>query len=259
MTNKRFLLTGDCHGKVFDRVSKILDVEESANLALIILGDAGLNFWLNKTDVKEKQRINVRIYCVRGNHEERPENLGYETIFDDDVMGEVYIDPINPEIRYFKDGGIYNIQGHSVLTLGGAYSVDKNYRLARAGLTEETNNPKKSGWFSDEQLTPEEMGEILENVSGKHFDFILSHTCPYEYRPIDLFLGCIDQSTVDNSMEHFLSAVAGSTDWDVWCFGHYHADRIEARGVQQFYYDIQPLDMVWNLLKRCDDIKTFVI
>jgi 3-oxoacid CoA-transferase subunit A len=249
---QKFILTGDCHGKVFNRVSKILANEESANpqeVALIILGDAGLNFWLNSIDVREKQRINIRIYCVRGNHEERPENLGYGTIFDDDVVGEVYIDPINPEIRYFKDGGIYNIQGHSVLILGGAYSIDKNYRLERVGLTEETNDPIESGWFNDEQLTPRERENVMKEVKGKHFDFIFSHTAPISCEPTDLFLEFIDQSKVDKSMELWLEEIKNSVNWGIWCFGHYHADRIEQECVQQFYFEYEYIDDLWKKWK----------
>lgn len=248
MINKRFLLTGDCHGKVFDRVSKILASEESENIqefALIILGDAGLNFWLNKTDIKEKQRINMRIYCVRGNHEERPENLGYEVIFDKEVAGEVYLDPINSEIRYFKDGGVYNIEGYRTLVLGGAYSVDKEYRLQNAAM----RGSSFSGWYKDEQLNPKEREVILNNVKGESFDLIFSHTAPLSWEPTDLFLGFIDQSKVDKSMESWLEEVKNSVNWGIWCFGHYHADRIERKCVQQFYYGYEYLTDLWKKWK----------
>ena len=61
-----------------ERISHIPSHYEPAETALIILGDAGINFYLNKTDKKNKKIINNTgyiIYCVRGNHEERPENI----------------------------------------------------------------------------------------------------------------------------------------------------------------------------------------
>jgi 3-oxoacid CoA-transferase subunit A len=95
---------------------------------LIILGDAGFNFYLNKTDWKLKRNTNntgYTIYCVRGNHEERPENLKIPLVYDEEVNGLVYCEKEFPNIKYFVDGSSYDIKGYSVLTIGGAYSVDK--------------------------------------------------------------------------------------------------------------------------------------
>ena len=227
-----------------------MNIENPKEIGIIILGDAGLNFYLNKTDIKHKKELDkygFQIYCVRGNHEERPENLEYELVYDENVNGEVYIDPINPNIKYFKDGGEYDIEGHKTLVIGGAYSVDKEYRLLRAGLTEETNDPKKSGWFSDETLSNQEKYKIQVNILNKEYDLILTHTCPYEFEPTDLFLNFINQEEVDKSMEYFLDWVKDNIKWKVWLFGHYHADRIERPGVQQFY---QSYDFLTDIFER---------
>jgi 3-oxoacid CoA-transferase subunit A len=255
MAIKKFIVSGDCHGDVETRIKNImrnlmppigLDISE---IAVIILGDVGLNFYLNKTDEKKKKILanyGIRIYCVRGNHEERPENLNFQTIYDDDVMGEVYIDPINSEIRYFLDGEAYNIEGYRCLVIGGAYSVDKWYRLERAGLTEKTNNPKLSGWFADEQISDWEAQAIAYHHFGQEYDFILTHTCPLSWEPTDLFLGFIDQSKVDKSMEQFLDQVKDEVKWNIWCFGHYHADRLERPHVEQFYYRYDWLSEIYE-------------
>lgn len=264
MAIKRFIITGDTHGQVEIRISNIIRNlattecgTEKNEIAIIILGDAGLNFYLNKSDEKKKKKLaryGLRIYCVRGNHEERPENLGYELSWDDDVMGEVYIDPVNTEIRYFQDGKVYLIEGHRCLVIGGAYSVDKWYRLNRVGLTPETNNPKLSGWFADEQITAWEMQAIAYHHFGQNYDFILTHTCPLSWEPRDLFLDCIDQSQVDKSMEQFLDEIRSETTWKIWCFGHYHTDRTERPRVEQFYVNYEWLDTIWN---RWEGKKTF--
>lgn len=265
---KNFFITGDTHGglSTITRVSNIarnnpeLKPEETG---IIILGDCGLNFYLNKTDKKNKKLLNsmgFHIYCVRGNHEQRPELVPdihpYE---DENVHGIVLQETDYPNIRYFTDGGEYNIDGHSVLTLGGAYSVDKWYRLARAGYSHdeaEIANPKKCGWFKDECLTAEEMEAIGNKVANKQYDFVFSHTCPISWEPSDLFLGGIDQSTVDKSMEIWMDKLKNHIDWGIWCFGHFHADRIEQPHVEQFYYEYEDINTIIARWKNFDETKT---
>lgn len=247
---KKWLITGDTHGKVAERLAHIPSTLSPEETAIIILGDVGFNFWLNKTDVKTKREANkygYKIYCVRGNHEERPENILFtRPMYDENVRGDIYIDDEFPNIRYFKDGCTYEINGHKTLVIGGAYSVDKWYRLARAGLDEQTNDPAKTGWFSSELLTEDEMLQIASATFGEEFDFVFSHTCPLSWEPRDLFLSFIDQSTVDKSMEQWLDVIKEDIHWGVWCFGHFHKDRIERPRVEQFYSDIKDLEDVWN-------------
>ena len=240
-----WLISGDCHGAqgVYNRLLKTHTLGETSRgeRALIILGDAGLNFYLNKSERRAKLRLsyfNTYIYCVRGNHEERPENLGYEIIYDENVSGNVYIDKDNHLIRYFLDGGEYIINGFKVLTIGGAYSVDKYYRVERAAALGQSF----TGWFESEQLTQDEMDIISERVVGKHFDFVLTHTCPLSWEPRDLFLNNIDQSTVDKSMEIWFDWLKDNITWGHWCFGHYHEDRIERPHVEMFFIDFDSID-----------------
>lgn len=254
---KHWILTGDTHGGM-STISRVGNIHRNMEdcvpeyTGIIILGDAGLNFYLNNTDKKYKKTLNsmgYHIYCVRGNHEERPENLGYELDYDPEVKGLVYLDPNFENICYLVDGEEYWFGEHSALVIGGAYSIDKWYRLARAGYSPEeaeTANPKKCGWFKDEQLTAAEVGDIWDKVLGRHYDFILTHTCPISWEPTDLFLGGIDQSQVDKFMETFLDDIKDRCSWSIWCFGHYHADRVERPCVEQFYHDYEDMEVVWN-------------
>lgn len=156
-------------------------------------------------------------------------------VYDEDVQGEVYIQDRWPQIRYFKDWGIYQLGPHKVAVVGGAYSVDKWYRL-----------DKGYPWFADEQLTEEEMELCANELMGKEFDFVFTHTCPIDWEPTDLFLSSIDQSKVDKSMELFLEEIAQCFDWKIFCFGHYHADRIERPYVEQFYHNIENIEELYN-------------
>lgn len=255
---KNWIFTGDTHGGVganirISNINKNMPECKPNETGVIILGDAGLNFYLNKTDKKQKRMLNAQgytIYCVRGNHEERPENIDtYHLEYDANVGNMVWVEEEFPNIKFFADGGNYVIDGHPCLVIGGGYSVDKYWRLQRAGYSAaEANiaNPKKCGWFKDECLTQEEMSAILESNKGKKFDFVLSHTCPFSWQPTDLFLGCIDQTAVDNSMEIWMDVLKETFNWNIWLFGHYHADRIERPHVEQMYTDYENLNTIWN-------------
>ena len=108
-------------------------------------------------------------------------------------------------------------------------------------------------WFPGEQLQPCEMMNLELMAAGQHFDLVLSHTCPYQYRPTDLFLSCIDQSQVDNTMELWMSQLSEKITWNAWLWGHYHADRIEAPHCEIFYNEIENLENIENRWTRYDE------
>ena len=240
-----YLVTGDLHGRL-DRFFNLHYKYNPQEIAIICLGDCGFNFWLNNKDYKMKQQakeLGFIFYCVRGNHEARPQSLSRMTLkYDEEIAGMVYYEPEFPNIRYLLDGGEYNIDGYTTLVIGGAYSVDKWYRILRNGYTEENNNPKATGWWADEQLSMEEMAEIAKKVQGKHFDLILTHTCPASIEPVDLFLSFINQKEVDKSTEYFLETIKNRCYFDKWLFGHYHSDRTETPKFEQLYQDIVSLN-----------------
>lgn len=241
----QFYVSGDTHSD-FSRFFKLNKcVPEGEHWGVIILGDAGLNFWLSGRDKTNKKHIchkypNLTFYCVRGNHEARPEDVeGMEKIWDDEVNNEVYWEPQYPNIKYFIDGQDYLIGGkYHALVCGGSYSIDKWYRLERQSMG------YYGGWFSNEQLSKEEMKNITETFKGKSFDLILAHTCPLSYQPTDLFLSFIDQNKVDNSMEVWFEDLIQQIEFNKFLFGHYHEDRIINEKARMFYYDIINLDQI---------------
>ena len=253
---RHLIFTGDTHGGMatvsrIDNIKRNIPEYKPEETIIVILGDAGLNFWLNNTDKKYKKLLNsmnYHIYCVRGNHEQRPELIkSMILVNDENVNNVVYMEEAFPNIRYFVDGKIYNLLGYKCLVVGGAYSIDKWYRLARAGYSKneaETADPKKCGWFKDECLTDAEMAAIMEKVKGESVDFVLSHTCPLSWEPTDLFLNGIDQSTVDKSMEVWLDELKDNIKWKYYLFGHYHADRIERPHVEQFYQEYEDVESI---------------
>ena len=203
--------------------------ETSKKDLLIILGDCGINYFGGSRDTELKESIcrnEITLFCIRGNHEMRPVDV--QGMVEIDYCGaRAYIEYKYPNIIYAKDGEIYNINGRKFLTIGGAYSVDKWYRIEMG-----------RGWFSNEQLSKYERAQILEKITGQEVDFILTHTCPLQFQPTELFIQGIDESTIDKEMEIWLTEVEEKVTYGNWVFAHYHADKEIRPGVQMLYNNI---------------------
>ena len=203
-------ITGDTHGDFEFRLKNLLLNE---NDMIIILGDAGINYYLDYRDklLKEKlSKCGFKIFSIQGNHEERPENIdSYKQI--DMFGGKVFMEDQYPNLIFAKNGELYNLSGKKTLVIGGAYSIDKYYRI-RYQLP----------YFKDEQLSEKEKKLILKMYKNIDVDVVLSHTCPFKYIPKEAFIDGIDQSKVDNSMEIFLDEVEENIGYKKWYCGHYH-------------------------------------
>lgn len=207
-------LTGDIHGDVNRIIDFCEEYHTTKDDILILLGDVGFNYFLNDRDVLMKEtasELPITLFCIRGNHEARPTSTDCDYRLTQFCNGLVYQQDEYSNIKFAIDGQVYSFNGKKCLVLGGAYSVDKFYRLRMSWH-----------WFPNEQLSNTEQDIIYNDVVNKSFDYILSHTCPYDTRPTHLFLSSIDQSKVDNNMEKWMQRVADNISFDKWYFGHFH-------------------------------------
>ena len=210
--------TGDIHGEATKILNFISRFKLTADDTIVILGDAGLNYYNDSRDYHVKHQLNdqgVIIFSIHGNHERRPESLPYyhETSWSG---GAVYVEDNFPNLLFAKDGEIFDLCGQKSIVIGGAYSVDKSYRLQH-----------RLGWFADEQPSAEikEHVESILNSVGWKIDTVLSHTCPAKYIPIEAFMSCVDQSTVDRSTENWLGTIEERLSYNHWLCGHWHIDK----------------------------------
>lgn len=198
-------ITGDKHGdmKCFkpfsDKVGTALDD------VMVILGDAGLNYYLNHLDILTKDMLKyipMTFFCVHGNHEERPYNIGGYKIVD--FMGaKAYVEDMFPNIWFAKDGEIYNFNGKKVICIGGAYSVDKDYRLAMGYK-----------WYKSEQPNAEIKDFVINQLDKVNWkvDYVMSHTCPLSNIPTDSYINGVNQEGVDRSTEEWLETIENKLD-----------------------------------------------
>ena len=226
-------ITGDTHGRFMDLITKTIRYGLTERDLLIILGDVGINFYGNFYDMKSKDRLATipsTVLCIRGNHEMRPDDAALEGIYHEiDWMGDrAYVEDKYPRFIMAKDGARYLINGREFLVIGGAYSVDKFWRLQ-----------KGYQWFPNEQLTKAEMEAIRKKVAehGNREDVILAHTCPYNNRPTECFLQGVDEGTVDTSMEHFLQDVVDTTDYNDYYCGHWHIEKQDGK-IRFLFHDV---------------------
>ena len=66
---------------------------------------------------------------------------------------------------------------------------------------------------------------VEEQLRTNPIDVVLSHTCPFKYEPVEMFLSGVDQSVVDDSTERWLDKIEESIDYKDWFCGHWHTDK----------------------------------
>jgi 3-oxoacid CoA-transferase subunit A len=211
-------ITGDTHGD-FRRVEAFCGrLGTSREDIMIVLGDAGVNYYGGKKAALLKTLLSdlpITLFCLHGNHENRPQNIPtYKEILWHG--GTVYAEEEYPSLLFAKDGEMFDFDGKQCIVIGGAYSVDKYYRLQNG-----------YGWWPDEQPSDEIKAAVeskLQSVGNK-VDVVLSHTCPFKYIPREMFLSQIDQSTVDNSTEEWLDEIEKKIQYEQWYCGHYHTNK----------------------------------
>lgn len=208
--------TGDIHGQKYEIERFCKRFKPTADDVIVILGDVGANYSRDERDAELKTALNrakPTILCIHGNHEIRPWHIpSYKT--KEWNGGIVWYEEEYPTILFAKDDEIYNLEGLRHIAIGGAYSVDKFYRIRYGG-----------GWWPDEQPSAEIKAYVKRQLRNKPVDVILSHTCPFKYKPVEAFLPGVDQSTVDTSTEKWLDEIEESTDYLAWYCGHWHINK----------------------------------
>ncbi len=177
----KFYITGDKHRNFKDVNSFCQQMNTRKNDVLIILGDSGFNFYgdIRDDELKEKvSKLPITLFCIHGNKENRPENIGTYGIRN--CFGaKVYYEPKYPNLLFAIDGEVYNFGGRKYIVVGGAHSVDKQYCL----------ECDKEYW--DDEMPSDEIKQKVElklRQRDNKIYGILTHTCPLKYLPTEMFI-----------------------------------------------------------------------
>lgn len=261
-------LTGDKHGDFspdhedYAKVKRFCQKYQTTKKdVLIVLGDHGVRFYPNKDRrtkhaLQRLEKLPITIVLLRGNHDRRvgihTPNFTEVLIKNDIMSGVFFVDKGYPSIYYTDEYGEYTFAGHPTLVICGAYSVDRDYRLAH----EDLGLVDYPIWFPNEQLNDAERAYTFRLFKAIANDpertkplTILSHTCPLQVRPTEKLLPGVSPYSVDTTMERWLDTIAdyrtkmGEKCWDQWYCGHWHTDKTD--GDYRFLYhdiiELQPI------------------
>lgn len=246
----RFYITGDKH-RDYQRVACFCrEMGTRRKDVLIILGDAGFNYYGDDRDDRLKSEVsrwNITLLCLHGNKENRPGNVGTYGLRSF-CGGMVYYEPKYPNIFFAIDGEIYNFGGREYLAVGGAHSVDKQ-RCLEKGLP-----------YWDDEMPDDTVKAAVEQKlaeRGNRIYGLLTHTCPIRYLPTEMFMTTREKSArpkkpkkrtakpfepdIDRSTEEWLETIEKKLDYNVWYCGHYHVDKQIDR-LTMMHREIRPLE-----------------
>ena len=251
-TPAKYYITGDKH-RNFARVKDFCrEMNTRKKDVLIILGDTGFNYYEDVRDDKLKKEIsnlNITLFCLHGNKENRPQNVGTYGIRSF-CGGKVYYEPRYPNIYFAIDGEVYNFEGKKYMVVGGAHSVDKMRCL-------EENKPYWEDEMPDDTIKTKVEKRLKEENNCIYG--MMTHTCPIDYLPTEMFMSTLQSATIkrkpkkaksrkflkphiDRSTEKWLGDIEKHLDYEIWYCGHYHVDK-QINKVNMMHHEIRPLHM----------------
>lgn len=215
---RMIFITGDKHSEFHSVRDFCRKWNTRREDVLIVLGDAGINYFQDARDVElklELAQLPITLFCIHGNHELRPERLpGYQS--QEAFGGTVFVEPDYPNLLFPEDGALYQIGTQKTLVIGGAYSVDKYLRLKR-----------RWHWFEDEQPSEAIKARTERALEAAQWqvDTVLSHTCPSSQVPVEKVSPLASEyGTIDTSTEDWLETIRQRLTFNRWYAGHFHVD-----------------------------------
>lgn len=222
-------VTGDTHGlSGLNRIVQACNARKiNSGDMIIITGDFGCIWDIESIshNISICELLPCKVLFIDGNHE----NYSMLSSFPVENWNGGKIHKISNNLIHLMRGQVFCIDGLKILTLGGAESSDKQYRI-----------PYDS-WWPEESITKEDIAEAKKNLlrCEKKVDYILSHTCAQKHVTEDMLNRRKDR-LVQNS-EILLNEVDNLCSYRSWYFGHWHLDIDIRENVHALFNDIVPL------------------
>lgn len=221
-------VTGDIHGEhdIHKLSSKAFSQQHELTRDdyVIVCGDFGLvwnsdaseNHWLRWLEEKP-----FTLLFVDGNHE----NFDLLNAYPVEQWKGGSIHRIRENVLHLMRGQVFEIDGHTFFTMGGASSIDREYRI------------ENRSWWSAELPSDEEYAEAEKNLfeRSSKVDYIITHTAPSSLAGL-----LCPGGFVPDRLTRYLESLAASVSFGHWYFGHFHTDR-EITRFSALYNNILPL------------------
>ena len=173
------IFSGDWHGK-FKSVISAIDKCGITDDDILQVGDFGVGF--NHNDVMilhdlncALQDRNLRVYAFRGNHDDKRYFLGkyFNKSPKESVFSNLFLVP---------DYTLLELQGHNILCIGGAISIDR-LRMKTEMAKEEAAGTLPI-YFESERFHFD-MEKLYSFKNGPNIDILATHTAPSYCLPFD--------------------------------------------------------------------------
>lgn len=228
--------TGDTHGN-FQRF-ELQHFQEQAQMTkedyVIICGDFG-GVWDNSK--KERNQLDwleslpFTVLFVSGNHE----NFDLLTKYPVEEWHGGKIQRIRPHVLHLLRGQIFEIEGRSFFTMGGASSHDiddgvlnsyaddfeeQYWTMRRMGARFRVNH---QSWWKQELPNKTEYEEAVKNFDSIDWkvDYLITHCAPSSIEDTISNGGYVHDKLTD-----FLETIKEKAEFHYWLFGHYHNNKI---------------------------------
>ena len=222
-------ITGDTHG--LKEISKLISFNEKKHFTksdfMIIAGDFGVIWDINSINryIDFYSKFPFTILFIDGNHE----NFDFLDAFPVEQWNGGKIHKISNKIIHLIRGEVYNICGKKILTVGGAESDDKEYRI------------KYLSWWPQESISQSDIDRALESSSKYNkIDYIITHTCPKKFLTEEFV--CSRPMKTEFTSEEKLNIIAEKINFAKWYYEHWHLDKKINNNVRCLYRDIIKLN-----------------
>lgn len=240
---------GDIHGE-FKTLANEIKRKGITNAVVIVAGDCGIGFekpayyeQLYRKIDKTFLASDCVLLLMRGNHDD-------PAFFQSELIDF-------PLMKTIPDYSVIQVAGKTVLCVGGAISIDREYRKMQMWLAELKGRRVLNSYWEDEQARYEP--DILTDINSKgiRIDTVITHTAPSFCMPVtksgiegwlakDIVLSSDldkERKTMDALYEHLKS---DGHPLSIWVYAHFHSSHTEyISGIKFQMLDIMELTSIF--------------